>query len=31
MLRVVAARASGALALVFLTASFGAIALRRRS
>jgi hypothetical protein len=31
MLRVVAASASGALALVFLTASFGAIALRRRS
>jgi hypothetical protein len=31
MLRVVATSASGALALVFLTASFGAIALRRRS
>jgi hypothetical protein len=31
MLRVVAASASGALALVFITASFGAIALRRRS
>jgi hypothetical protein len=31
MLRVVATSASGALALVFLTASFGAIALRRGS